>query len=445
MLAECITLGLFLAVLGLCIFTGIQILYALLFGLLCFSVYCLSKGYSVKETCSMLSEGMSRVQNILIIFAFIGCLTAVWRVCGTIPYILYHAMGFISPRYFVLCTFLLCSMMSFLTGTSFGTASTMGVICMLISNAAGLSPLLTGGAILSGSFFGDRCSPMSSSAQLVCSLTRTDIYLNLKNMCRTCAIPLILTCILYIILASGSNAPVDKGLADLFEGNFSLHWTAVLPAVLILGLALLHVDVKYAMAISVAAGAVLALTIQGTAPAVLIRCLFNGYEAESGSRLAQLLNGGGIGSMIKVGVIVLISASYSGIFSHTCLLAGVKNSLMKSSRFLTPFGTVLVTSVLSCAVSCNQSLATILTCQVCDGLYPQKEKLALALEDTAILIAALIPWGIAGAVPVATIGAPMECMLYAFYLYLVPLWNLLAALYHDRPRAGRAVLTWGRS
>lgn len=39
MLAECIALGLFLAGLGLCIVTGIQILYALLFGLLCFSIY----------------------------------------------------------------------------------------------------------------------------------------------------------------------------------------------------------------------------------------------------------------------------------------------------------------------------------------------------------------------------------------------------------------------
>ena len=421
MLAECIALGLFLAGLGLCIVTGIQILYALLFGLLCFSIYCLAKGYSARETGSMLWEGISQVRNILIIFVFIGGLTAVWRISGTIPYILYYAVGFIHPRYFVLCTFLLCSSMSFLTGTSFGTASTMGVICMLISNAAGLSSFLTGGAILSGSFFGDRCSPMSSSAQLICSLTRTDIYQNIKLMCRSSAIPLAVTCILYVVLASGSSAPADRELLDLFRTNFSLHWAA--------------------MAASIAAGAAVALFVQGTSPLALLRCFLSGYEAQDGTRLAQLLNGGGIRSMVKVGIIVLISASYSGIFSHTCLLSGVKHALLRSARRLTPFGTVLVTSVLSCAVSCNQSLATILTCQMCDGLYPKKEKLALALEDTAILIAALIPWGIAGTVPVAAIGAPMGCMFYAFYLYLVPLWNLITALYHDRIRAGRTALT----
>ena len=337
MLAECIALGLFLAGLGLCIVTGIQILYALLFGLLCFSVYCLAKGYSARETGSMLWEGISQVRNILIIFVFIGGLTAVWRISGTIPYILYYAVGFIHPRYFVLCTFLLCSSMSFLTGTSFGTASTMGVICMLISNAADLSPFLTGGAILSGSFFGDRCSPMSSSAQLICSLTRTDIYQNIKLMCRSSAVPLAVTCILYVVLASGSSAPADRELLDLFRTNFSLHWAAMLPAVLILVLSLLRVDVKYAMAASIAAGAAVALFVQGTSPLALLRCFLSGYEAQNGTRLAQLLNGGGIRSMVKVGIIVLISASYSGIFSHTCLLSGVKHALLRSARRLTPF------------------------------------------------------------------------------------------------------------
>lgn len=44
MIGEIITLGLFLTGLGLCIFTGVPILYALVFGLACFSVYTLLKG-----------------------------------------------------------------------------------------------------------------------------------------------------------------------------------------------------------------------------------------------------------------------------------------------------------------------------------------------------------------------------------------------------------------
>ena len=54
MIGEIITLGLFLTGLGLCIFTGVPILYALVFGLACFSVYTLLKGYSVRGTVGML-------------------------------------------------------------------------------------------------------------------------------------------------------------------------------------------------------------------------------------------------------------------------------------------------------------------------------------------------------------------------------------------------------
>ena len=442
MLAECVALGLFLAGLGLCIVTGIQILYALLSGLLCFSVYCLAKGYSARETGSMLWEGISQVRNILIIFVFIGGLTAVWRISGTHP--LYPILcGRIHTSQVLSCSAPSSCVSMFLPHRQLPLARQVpwGHMHAHIAMQQASSPFLTGGAILSGSFFGDRCSPMSSSAQLICSLTRTDIYQNIKLMCRSSAVPLAVTCILYVVLASGSSAPADREPLDLFRTNFSLHWAAMLPAVLILVLSLLRVDVKYAMSASIAAGAAVALFVQGTSPLVLLRCFLNGYEAQDGTRLAQLLNGGGIRSMVKVGIIVLISASYSGIFSHTCLLSGVKHALLRSARRLTPFGTVLVTSVLSCAVSCNQSLATILTCQMCDGLYPKKEKLALALEDTAILIAALIPWGIAGTVPVAAIGAPMGCMFYAFTCIWIPLWNLITALYHDRIRAGRTAFT----
>lgn len=422
----------FLVALIVCIVTGTELIYALLFGMLCFSWYTVKKGRTLGNVVRLLLDGMARVGNIIIIFVLIGCLTASWRVGGTIPFILYHSIDLIKPKYFVLCTFLLCCMMSFLTGTSFGTSSTMGVICMMISNAAGLNPMLTAGAILSGIFFGDRCSPMSSSAILVCSLTGTDIYRNIKKMMKTSLVPFLITCILYVILASGMTADPDPTVTALFEENFSLNWITAMPAVLMLLLALLRIDVKIAMGVSIVAASAAAVMVQGISAGELIRILWTGGTFEKGSRLAALLDGGGISSMIEVSVIVLISASYSGIFSATPLLSGVKEQLKKTVSKLTPFGTVIITSVIASAVSCNQSLGTILTWQICDDFYQDKEELAIALENSVILIAALIPWAIAGAVPVATIGAEMTCLVAAFYLYLVPLWNLCFLIYTAR-------------
>lgn len=424
---EAWVLGAFLVALAVCIGTGTELLYALLFGVLCFSWYTVKKGRTLGNVLRLLLSGMARVGNIIVIFVLIGCLTASWRVGGTIPFILYHSVGLIEPRYFVLCTFLLCCMMSFLTGTSFGTSSTMGVICMMISNAAGLNPMLTAGAVLSGIFFGDRCSPMSSSALLVCSLTGTDIYQNVRKMMKTSLVPFLVSCILYVVLAGGTTAKPDPTVTALFEENFSLHWITVLPAALMLLLTLLRIDVKIAMGASIVAASAEAIIFQGVTVEKLIHTLWAGGIFEEGSRLAALLDGGGVSSMVEVGAIVLVSASYSGIFSATPLLSGIKNRLKHTSIKLTPFGTVILTSILSSMVSCNQSLGTILTWQICDDLYQDKEELAIALENSVILIAALIPWAIAGAVPVATIGAEITCLVAAFYLYLVPIWNLWMA------------------
>lgn len=149
-LLETLILGLFIGGLGLCIIGNFQILYALVFGMFLFGFYALKCGYSKRETIKMLFEGVSKIKNILIIFVLIGALTAVWRLSGTIPFILYYSVDLIKPEIFVLSTFLLCCLMSALIGTSMGTAGTIGVICMMISNTVGIDPLITGGAVLSG-------------------------------------------------------------------------------------------------------------------------------------------------------------------------------------------------------------------------------------------------------------------------------------------------------
>ena len=47
------------------------------------------------------------------------------------------------------------------------------------------------------------------------------------------------------------------------------------------------------------------------------------------------------------------------------------------------------------------------------------------LADTAVVIPALIPWTIAGLVPLTTINAPVTSFLFACYLYLLPLCGII--------------------
>ncbi len=93
--------------------------------------------------------------------------------------------------------------------------------------------------------------------------------------------------------------------------------------------------------------------------------------------------------------------------------------------WITAFGSTTVVSIISAAIACNQTLSTIMVHELCQDLYKDKQEMALVLEDTTIVLAAVLPWNIAAAVPLATLDAPALGIAAAVYLYLQPLWSWL--------------------
>ena len=371
----------------------------------------------------MLVEGILRAKVVLSILLLIGMLTASWRASGTIAYILYYAADAINPSYFSLFTFLICALMSVLTGTSFGTAGTAGVVCMSIAQYMGLSPLLTGGAVISGIFVGDRCSPMSSSALLVASITGTDIRMNIKIMLKTSWAPFLLTCAFYAVAGRSENIAAS---GTAYSGNFwvgfqMLPWL-LLPAAVIAVMCLLPIKLWITIGVNILLSSVLCFWEQDMALPIILKSLLLGYDGGAGN----LMNGGGAVSMLEVLIILVISSSYFGIFGNTPLLDGVKNAVSRAAQRLRPFVITTLLSVLISAVSCNQTLATMLTQEIQQDIVPEPLRQAEYLENSVILVAALIPWSIAGAVPAATIGAPIAVLVFAVYLYAVPIWNIAA-------------------
>ena len=259
------------------------------------------------------------------------------------------------------------------------------------------------------------------------ALTKTDIYDNIRGMVRTAWVPLILTCGIY--LAFGLSHPDGTFSQDLlapFAQGFDLHWTTVLPALVIIVLSLARCPVKLTMGLSILVSAVLCLTLQDMGPGELLRSALLGYTP-SLPELKDLLSGGGILSMATPLCIVSVSSTFSGLFNGTGLLDGLKDAVHKLAGKVTPFGSLFGTSILTSMIACNQSLAIMLSHSLCQEDFTDQD-LAIGMENTVVVIAPLIPWSIAGTVPLASLGAPPEAMLAACYLYLIPLWNLLVHL-----------------
>lgn len=104
---------------------GIILLFVAMFTTAVFTFY---YNYSWEE---LLEEGaipmLSRAMGPILILLTVGILIGVWVISGTIPYLMYIGMQFLSPSIFLVATVIILSVGALVTGTSWGAGATFGV------------------------------------------------------------------------------------------------------------------------------------------------------------------------------------------------------------------------------------------------------------------------------------------------------------------------------
>ena len=212
-------------------------------------------------------------------------------------------------------------------GSSFGVAGTAGVILAAIARSGGASLAVTGGAVLSGAYLGERLSPASSSAALTAALAGVEQHSFQLRMWRTTPLPLALSLAFYggISLLHPIQR-VDQTILTALEEGFDLSWTVVLPAVILLVLPFFKVSAARSILVSCGAAAVLAVWEQGRPLAEVAWSCVAGYVVEQ-PELTGILSGGGLLSMVNGMCIVLLSCASSGILNGAELLEPVKARL----------------------------------------------------------------------------------------------------------------------
>ena len=414
------------------IFTGYSMIIALLIGLVAFSTAAARKGFGLKELGVMALDGAKGSLIVIEVMCVIGFVTASWRVSGTITIFVYYGMRIITPSLFLLIAFLLSCLLSYSLGTSFGVAGTVGVIFMTLARSGGVDPVITAGVLMSGVYFGDRGSPVSSSANMVAGITGTKIFDNVRLMMKTAVVPFVITLTVYVVLSLANPiSHVDGRLVASFEEEFILSVWAFVPAVVMLVLPLLKVSVLISMGLSILCALLTAWLVQGVPIFEVLKICIFGYQAQ-GDGLGAILNGGGLVSMLEIVFILLISSSYSGIFSGTGLLDELQERLSRACTRFGRFTVMLMMSIVTAAVFCNQTIATLMCCDLLKKPYLEggsdaasMTELAIDMENSVILIACFIPWSIGCSVPLSFFGADFHSLPFAVYMYAVPICWLL--------------------
>jgi Na+:H+ antiporter, NhaC family len=147
---EIVLIAVFSASIFVCLCVADTVLPALLFGFVLFFAYGLAKGKSCVEMLISALSGVKSSAGVLVVLVLVGALTATWRASGTMAYMAEQVVRICPAPLILLMTFLLCSLVSFLIGSAFATAATVGTICVIVATSADVSVVLAGALCFRG-------------------------------------------------------------------------------------------------------------------------------------------------------------------------------------------------------------------------------------------------------------------------------------------------------
>ena len=376
---------------------------------------------------------------VIILFIFIGSLSATWMACGTIPGLVYYGLKFINPNIFLFFVFVICCIVSSILGSAFASTGIIGVALMAIAKTSDINLNLVGAAIISGVYFGDRWSPISVSANLVSSLTGVGIFTNLRNMVKSTIVPFILTSILYLGLSRVFTLDITENLLpNMIMANYNLDIRFIfLPLVAIIVLSILKVNVKISMGISIVMATLIAMFLQNEKLFDVLNYAFNGFYKFNGGELEKIIKGGGVVSMANATIVIVISCLLVGILEKMEILSFLKSKIRNIDSRANLFANMFGIGVISSMIGCNQTVSIIMTEQVMEEVYDSRglsrEDLTVDLENSAVILNGFIPWNSSCFVPCAILEVAFYIAIpLAFFLSLIPICTFIQYKIADR-------------
>ena len=377
------------------------------------------------------------VANIIIIE--VGILVGIWLIGGALPTLIHFGLGVISPGILLPLTFVLCSFTSVCTGTSYGSAATMGLAMMGIGLNMGINPGLLAGAVISGSYFGDKMSPMSDTTNVAPAMSGTDLYSHVVSMMYTTIPASVVVLILYTIFGmnAASSVNVDTSeiaqLQGLLAEHFNISFVCVIPMLLVIVLSVLKVPAMVAMGLSAVVSVFFAVFTQGASLADIMGAAFNGYTSDTGVALIDtILNRGGATSM--VGTVYLVM--FASVMSAAMKCAGILDVVIEKGvmRFIRSAKSLVIAtmmeSYLVLLLTGNQTMSLIIPGQTFADTYDEldvhRKVCSRALEDAGTIACAVVPWSSAALYMSGVLGVqPAEYIPYTFLTFVVPIFSLI--------------------
>ena len=400
-------------------------------------------------------ERFASVLPVILILLTIGMLIGTWVVSGTIPFIVYWGIKLVRPDLLVVTAFLATATMSLCTGTSWGSAGTIGVALMGMAGALHAPLPIVAGAVVSGAYFGDKMSPLSDSTNICAMGAGVPLYRSIRHLLYT-AIPSFIACVIvYSLVArltplSGDALPeTARNLLGDIDSAFALSWLALIPMFVVLWGIMRKYPPALAIALSSIVAIVIAISVQHVTPLAALTSAVGGARvdmlnvaAPPGAQFLTLVQRGGLDSMAPTLVVViaafLLAAAMevSGALSLLIgrMLAGVTSVFRLIAATMASGATMI-------ALTSHGGVTALVIGGLFQPAYRERklapENLSRSLEDSVTITEPLMPWTVSAIFMATTLGVPTARYApWAVFCYGGPFFSLLIASLYRRTHFG---------
>jgi len=398
-----------------------------------------------------IKSNVGNVSIALVILLLIGAISGTWILSGVVPLLIYYGLQVISPSFFLVCTCLICCLVSLMTGSSWTTIATIGIALLGIGEAQGFNEGLIAGAIISGSYFGDKMSPLSDTTVMASSMADVPLFSHIRYLVYTTVPAILITLVIFTVLGL-SHQVTDAAEIQLYTQTlaqkFNLTpWLLIVPVLTALMIAR-RLPALVVLFLSTLLAAIFALIFQSHILAEVggsssVNHVFTGVilsicgetQIETGvPEINELVATSGMSGMMNT-IWLIISAMCFG----ACMTAS--GMLERITSLLAPLckkragmvATTVCTGTMLNGMVADQYLSIILTSNMFKGIFHRQgyedRLLSRSLEDSCTVTSPLFPWSSCGMTQATILGVPTLTYLpFCFFNILCPLMSISVAL-----------------
>ncbi len=395
------------------------------------------------------SKSISSTTPSLIILLLIGALAGTWLLSGIVPAMIYYGLQILNPKIFLFATAVITAIVSLATGSSWSTIATIGIALLGIGQALGLPVGITGGAIISGAYFGDKMSPLSDTTNLAPAMAGTDLFTHIRYMMYTTIPSFTITLIIFLVIGfsyTASEAQDINVLLSAISNSFNISVWLFLVPVLVIVLIIKKTPAIPALLAGTILGGIFAVIFQpevvmsitnaetlnfSSAYMAVINAMGGDITIITDNEMINnLLSTSGMAGMLNTIWLIICAMVFSGAMEAAGLLRRVAEPII---QYAESTGSLIATTVGTCVffniTASDQYLSIVVPGRMFTDTYKEKglapENLSRTLEDSGTVTSVLVPWNTCGATQSAVLGvATFAYLPFCFFNLISPLMTI---------------------